>query len=141
MTTDNNPLKSLLAFFADPDNHGRDIPEDVLQEAKEKWFEYRRRTLPTRDDLLLPPWITSPDTPRISMAWRMGAGESQLDEFAFWTSLFSDEEMGSYIEKYPENEEWVGFYAQNRRVVKASIDEWTAFGFYATDQANQKNGE
>ena len=60
----------------------------------------------------------------------MGAGESYLDDFAFWTSLLSEEEINRYIEEYPEQEEWVGFYEENRRVVEARIEEWRSLDYY-----------
>ncbi|MEO0654133.1 MAG: hypothetical protein AAFY77_04630 [Pseudomonadota bacterium] len=74
------------------------------------------------------------------MAWRMGAGESYLEDFAFWTSLLSQKEVNRYIEHYPEPKEWEGFYEENRRVVEGRIEEWRSFGFYQTKSGGVTGG-
>jgi hypothetical protein len=56
-----------------------------------------------------PPWKVF-DYPQLSLGWRMGAGEDYRDEWYEWFRQLSREEQRSYIFRYPEPEDWFGFY-------------------------------
>lgn len=57
-----------------------------------------------------PPWIEFPELPSHSMGWRMGKGESYLDEWVAWLRGLNDTEMEQYANQWPEPEGWSGWF-------------------------------
>lgn len=51
--------------------------------------------------MLVPPWEKSSDGPT-SLRWRMGGGDTDMDE---WLGLSSDERR-TYLQAHPPTEEW-----------------------------------
>jgi hypothetical protein len=62
------------------------------------------------DGLMCPPWIKFPNLPRKSSGWRMGMGESYLEGFDTWWSHQARPVRLSARAKYPEPQEWSGFW-------------------------------
>jgi hypothetical protein len=62
--------------------------------------------------LMVPPWVKYPNLPRLSMGWRMGAGESYIMDFGVWWSRQAREVRVRFKQKYVEPEAWTGFYAR-----------------------------
>ena len=58
----------------------------------------------------VPPWEMYPQIPRLSIGWRMGAGEDYKSLFVDWFFDIFSAERQSYIEDWPEPEDWAGFY-------------------------------
>jgi ribA/ribD-fused uncharacterized protein len=58
--------------------------------------------------IYLPPWIPFPDIDKMDMFWRMGIGETYLDEWFEHYIKLSDQKV--YQEMFPEPIEWIGFY-------------------------------
>jgi hypothetical protein len=57
-----------------------------------------------------PPWIEFPDIPWGSVGWRMGFGEAHWIEWCRWYSELPELEREQYKHKWPEREDWAGFY-------------------------------
>ena len=58
-----------------------------------------------------PPWIEFPDIPWGSVGWRMGFGERHwLTWVEWWSKSTSTGERDAYQSRWPEPEEWAGFY-------------------------------
>jgi len=58
----------------------------------------------------LPPWESFPSLSPVDLFWRMGLGESYLSR---WVKAFYDassNEQESYVLRYPEPNDWTGFY-------------------------------
>lgn len=62
------------------------------------------------DGLMCPPWIKFPNLPRMSSGWRMGIGETYRDGFDTWWSRQPRQVRLSVRAKYPEPQEWSGFW-------------------------------
>ena len=60
------------------------------------------------DGYMVPPWIKYPNLERISMGWRMGAGENYKRAFLEWWRKRSYELNCAYRAKYMEPDEWKG---------------------------------
>lgn len=59
---------------------------------------------------LLPPWLQF-GYPRISIGWRMGPGEDYMAAFRSRFSALSPRDHKAFQKRYPEPEEWMGFYS------------------------------
>ena len=57
-----------------------------------------------------PPWKAFPGYDRYSMGWRMGAGEDYWHAFHSWIRTKKSADFGAFVSKFPEPEEWKGFY-------------------------------
>lgn len=58
--------------------------------------------------IYLPPWIPFSDIDEMDMFWRMGIGETYLEEwYKYYTSMPN---QNVYQEMFPEPAEWIGFY-------------------------------
>jgi hypothetical protein len=63
------------------------------------------------DGLMVPPWVKYPNLPKRSMGWRMGQGEHyKCDRYPAWWSRQTRPIRLQVRAKYPEPEEWVGYY-------------------------------
>lgn len=62
------------------------------------------------DGRMHPPWVKFPNLPRRSAGWRMGMGESYLRAFQAWWSRQPRPVRLSVRTRYPEPEEWAGFW-------------------------------
>ena len=62
------------------------------------------------DGHMVPPWVKYPNLPRSSMGWRMGMGEEYCGKFKAWWWRQARETRLRARAKYPEPEEWSGFY-------------------------------
>ena len=60
---------------------------------------------------LEPPWITMPDYPMISMAWKMGSGELVSWKFQIRYRALSKSSKENFRRKFPEPEGWEGYYS------------------------------
>lgn len=58
-------------------------------------------------NIILPLWIAYPSIDKEDMFWRMGGGESYLMK---WYDSFVNTDQVAYREKFPEPENWQGFY-------------------------------
>ena len=59
---------------------------------------------------LEPPWVVF-DYPPGSLGWRMGLGENYYNAWIkWWDNLWPQERRDAYAAKYPEPEQWSGFY-------------------------------
>jgi hypothetical protein len=63
------------------------------------------------DQELFPLWMEYPGEGRLSMCWRMGGGEDYVREWGQWYDSLTPEDRKKYQRKYPEPEEWRGFYS------------------------------
>lgn len=70
--------------------------------------------IPTFDaeGLMVPPWVKYPNLPRGSMGWRMGVGESYLDDFDKWWSRQRRDVRLRVKSVYPEPSDWPEYYKQ-----------------------------
>ena len=66
------------------------------------------------NDLMVPPWIKYPNLPRGSMGWRMGLGESYLEQFDAWYNRQHRDTHKSVWSEYPEPSDWQGFYRRSK---------------------------
>lgn len=66
------------------------------------------------DGLMVPPWIKFPNIPRGSIGWRMGMGEDYRDRFQIWYTKQLRDTHKRLWGKYPEPEDWTGFYRQQK---------------------------
>ena len=57
-----------------------------------------------------PLWVAFPDIPWGSLGWRMGFGEAYADRWIPWFKALSEGARRDYIAKWPEPDEWKGFY-------------------------------
>ncbi|MEM8789813.1 MAG: hypothetical protein AAGE76_16285 [Pseudomonadota bacterium] len=57
-----------------------------------------------------PPWTSFPEYSRYSMGWRMGSGEDYWHAFHSWIRSLESQDAEAFISKYPEPEDWKGFY-------------------------------
>jgi len=58
---------------------------------------------------LAPPW-TKFEWPQGSMGWRMGPGESCMNEWVSWFRSLSKKDKDQYIASYPTPDDWIMFY-------------------------------
>jgi hypothetical protein len=58
-----------------------------------------------------PPFAKYPNLRRASSGWRMGQGESYIEEFGVWWSRQPRHVRLAVRQAYPEPEEWSGFWA------------------------------
>jgi hypothetical protein len=64
-----------------------------------------------KDNPPKPPWIKYPEHSMIDMFWRMGEGESYLMDYVWlYLKYASDKELKEYKNKYPEPNDWKGWY-------------------------------
>ncbi|MBN1663969.1 MAG: hypothetical protein JW943_10245 [Deltaproteobacteria bacterium] len=68
--------------------------------------------IPTFDSegIMVPPWIKYPNLLKDSMGWRMGQGESYIDDFYRWYYSRPRKVRVQIMNKYKEPEAWSGFY-------------------------------
>jgi hypothetical protein len=59
---------------------------------------------------MIPIWEYAPGVDPSSIAWRMGVGEAYKIKWCKFYDGLSEIEQARYKEKYPEPEEWKGFY-------------------------------
>jgi hypothetical protein len=59
---------------------------------------------------MLPPWLALPWVAQGSIGWRMGVGEAYLIDLRTWWSRQPCEARMHFRSKYPEPEDWAGFY-------------------------------
>ena len=92
------------------------ITEEQLQEMEELSKSYKIESKNFYNNELkgnppIPPWLKYPGRSRYSMFWRMGDGEHYLMKYV-WTyfDYSTQEELKKYKEKYPEPEDWRGWY-------------------------------
>ena len=64
----------------------------------------------TFSEPMVAPWLQFPEYPRLSMGWRMGAGEDYMVEFRTWISALDAETLEKYQSQNEEPEGWAGFY-------------------------------
>lgn len=57
-----------------------------------------------------PPWIKFPDIPRMSIGWRMGAGEDYKHDFYAWFRSLTPEQRADVRVRWPEPQEWAGYF-------------------------------
>lgn len=62
------------------------------------------------EKLLPPPWIAYPKIERYSIGWRMGYGESYIDEWDKWYSSLDEKEKKEYQTLFPEPVTWKGYW-------------------------------
>jgi hypothetical protein len=62
------------------------------------------------DGQMRPPWAKYPNLPRGCMGWRMGVGESYLDQYAAWWARQPRPFRLQVRDAYPEPDEWVGYW-------------------------------
>lgn len=58
----------------------------------------------------LPPWLAHPHIARHSLGWRMGVGEAYIQQWGAWYRGLSERGRQRIHERYPEPEEWRGWY-------------------------------
>ena len=49
---------------------------------------------------ILPPWLRYPDIPCGSIGWRMGPGETYIQDWLYWISTMTPEKRLKYLERY-----------------------------------------
>lgn len=113
-------LFSIQCVQADTDNQP---PAGV---SKEQWQAYQqhkkswqlmlknRFETELKDSPPPPPWVKYPSRERASMFWRMGDGEAYLSDYvAVYLRYATKEEIAAYKFKYPEPENWSGWYSNH----------------------------
>ena len=65
---------------------------------------------PDAEGRMLPPWLALPWIGHGSIGWRMGVGEGYLIDLRSWWSRQPREVRLHIRAKYPEPEDWMGFY-------------------------------
>lgn len=87
--------------------------------------------------ILPPPWIAYPYIERYSIGWRMGYGESYIDEWSEWLYALSEKEQAEYKEMFPEPVTWKGYWKEEHEGFyyesdkgNFSIDFWRENGAY-----------
>ncbi len=69
--------------------------------------------IPSFDEngIMVPPWVKYPNLSRESMGWRMGQGETYMDEFRAWFyGKNSRQQRVKIMNIYPATDNWEGFY-------------------------------
>jgi hypothetical protein len=75
-----------------------------------------------------PPWIERPDIPHLSLGWRMGWGESYMNEWIrFFASLPAADKV-TYIAANPAPGDWPNWYraVEDWARTKAEDEAWMA---------------
>lgn len=91
-------------YWADGgDGSGRNRLGQLLMEVREEI-----KQICDNPNIYLPPWIPFPDVDKMDMFWRMGIGETYLEEwYKYYTSI---PDQKAYEQMFPEPTEWLGFY-------------------------------
>lgn len=63
------------------------------------------------DGYVLPPWINFPNLPRASSGWRMGQGETYLQDFDIWLTRQPRSVRLALQTKYPAPPAWSLFWS------------------------------
>ena len=58
----------------------------------------------------VPPWLAYPEMDKTDIGWRMGPGESHLNDIYVYFEYCGKESIKKYVDKYPEPESWEGWY-------------------------------
>lgn len=91
------------SYWADGgDGTGKNMLGVLLMKVREEI-----RKMKYVDNLILPPWIVFPSVSSEDLFWRMGAGESFLMK---WFTCFQEIDQKTYMQKFPEPDNWRGFY-------------------------------
>ncbi len=72
-------------------------------------IEYQLKKLKGKK-ILPPPWIAYPEIERYAIGWRMGCGESYIDEWGEWYISLDDLARKEYQELFPEPITWQGYW-------------------------------
>ena len=114
ISTGNKPIIESTkndSYWADGgDGTGKNMFGIILMDLREKYRNYDDLT-----DTMSPPWIQYPDMPRMSIGWRMGYGEDFLDNWLPWYNGLSERSKRKYRAKFPEPEEWKGYYEEKKQ--------------------------
>lgn len=91
-------------FWADgPTGSGQNMLGKLLMELRAELL-----AITSDIDLVFPPWIAFPSVDQFDIFWRMGLGEDYMDK---WSTYFSDlKDSTTYIQMFPEPEDWKDFY-------------------------------
>lgn len=96
------------SYWADGGNGtGKNMLGVILMELREKYKDYD-----DLKDIMNPPWVEYPDIQRRSIGWRMGYGEDFLGNWFPWYNGLSEQSKWKYQDKFPEPEEWKGYYEE-----------------------------
>ena len=60
--------------------------------------------------ILPPPWMAYPELGRYDLGWRMGCGESYIDEWGKWYRSLDELAKKEYQELFSEPITWKGTY-------------------------------
>jgi len=91
------------SYWADGgDGSGKNMLGTLLMRVREEL-----RSISKSPDLIFPPWIAFPSTERYDMFWRMGLGETYLDNWYKYVDSYGVEQ---YKLAFPEPIEWQGTY-------------------------------
>lgn len=77
----------------------KEFLKNAAVEMKENAVDYKQ-----------PPWAAFPEYERHSMGWRMGPGEDYWHAFHSWIRSLRNQDADAFISRYPEPEDWKGFY-------------------------------
>lgn len=92
------------SYWADGgDGSGKNMLGILLMKVREEI-----REIMYNENIIPPPWIVYPSISPEDMFWRMGGGESFMME---WGRRFDSTDQDVYKRKFPETEQWRGFYS------------------------------
>ena len=91
------------AYWADGgDGTGKNMLGKILMRVRDEL-----RIVAEDPDLIFPPWVAFPAVDRVDMFWRMGRGETYLDDLLRYIQNCGVE---TYKAMFPEPAEWNNFY-------------------------------
>lgn len=72
----------------------------------------KKEAVPINKPIMPPPWIAFPEIERYSIGWRMGYGETYIDQWGEWYDSLAEEEAKTYQELFPEPVTWNGYWEE-----------------------------
>ena len=75
----------------------------------EEWYDEEINALVAQHGAVPPPYVAFPDTHPMEICWRMGAGESHMMVFSFWSAKarMNEAQWIEYFRKFPPPPLWL----------------------------------